>query len=169
MPSWGRVRLFRYEVHCWRDGTIPDLPFAVDSPRRVSNDEGRARRVLDLVTSFPTATWGRDEQAAEEMWNSNSLTARLAALTQRTRPRRTRSPAPDRWTSTGVVRWTNRRRKSRGRGTNPLEPMPVRSAPQQSPAGAAIAMLSIRVFRQMAATVLDEQAVRGGERYREPT
>jgi hypothetical protein len=33
--------------------------------------------VLDLVTSFPTATWGRDEQKAGEMWNSNSLTSGL--------------------------------------------------------------------------------------------
>jgi hypothetical protein len=77
MPSWGRARLFRYEIRCWRDGTIPDLPAAVESPRRVSTDERRARRVLDLVTSFPTATWGRDEQKAGEMWNSNSLTAWL--------------------------------------------------------------------------------------------
>lgn len=77
MLSWGRARLFRYEIRCWRDGTIPDLSAAVESPRRVSTDESRARRVLDLVTSFPTATWGRDEQEAGEMWNSNSLTAWL--------------------------------------------------------------------------------------------
>lgn len=80
MPSWGRSRLFRYEIRCWRDGTIPDLPAAVDSPRRVSNDTIRARRVLALVRCFPTATWGRDEQRAGEMWNSNSLTAWLLAL-----------------------------------------------------------------------------------------
>ena len=35
--------------------------------------------MLDLVTSFPTATWGRDEQRAGDMWNSNSLTAWLLA------------------------------------------------------------------------------------------
>ena len=79
MPSWGHSRLFRYEIRCWRDGTIPDLAAAVDSPRRVSNDDLSARRVLDLVASFPTATWGRDEQQAGEMWNSNSLTAWLLA------------------------------------------------------------------------------------------
>jgi hypothetical protein len=77
MPSWGRTRLFRYEIRCWRDGTIPDLAAAVDSPRRVSNDPVTVRRILDLVPSFPTATWGRDEQQAGEMWNSNSLTAWL--------------------------------------------------------------------------------------------
>ncbi|HEU0303255.1 MAG TPA: hypothetical protein VFR32_01610, partial [Gaiellaceae bacterium] len=26
----GRFRLFRYEVRCWRDGTIPDVAEAVD-------------------------------------------------------------------------------------------------------------------------------------------
>jgi hypothetical protein len=79
LPSWGRSRLFRYEVRCWRDGTIPDLPAAEDSPRRASSDERRARGVLDLVSDFPTATWGRDEQGTGEMWNSNSLTAWLLA------------------------------------------------------------------------------------------
>ena len=77
MPSWGRLRLFRYEVRCGRDGTIADLGYAVDSPRCVSTDGATSRRVLDLVASFPTATWGRDEQGAGDMWNSNSLTAWL--------------------------------------------------------------------------------------------
>jgi len=79
-PSWGRSRLFRYEVRCWRDGTIPDALTAVDSPRRVSSNSSQADQVLRLVESFPTATWGRDEQQAGEMWNSNSLTAWLLAL-----------------------------------------------------------------------------------------
>ena len=77
LPAWGRSRFFRYEVRRWRDGTIPDLSAAVDSPRRVSTDEVVARRVLALVASFPTATWGRDEQRTGDMWNSNSLTAWL--------------------------------------------------------------------------------------------
>jgi hypothetical protein len=76
---WGHARLFRYEIRCWRDGTIPDLAFAVDSPQRVSSDAPRAQRVLDLAAHFPTATWGRDEQRTGEMWNSNSLTAWLLA------------------------------------------------------------------------------------------
>jgi hypothetical protein len=79
MPAWGRSRLFRYEVRCWLDGTIPDLVDAEGDPRRVSSDVMHARQVLDLVSSFPTATWGRDEQQAGEMWNSNSLTAWLLA------------------------------------------------------------------------------------------
>jgi hypothetical protein len=35
--------------------------------------------VLELVPAFPTRTWGRDELAAGEMWNSNSLTSWLLA------------------------------------------------------------------------------------------
>ena len=75
----GHFRLFRYEVRRWRDGEIPDRGEAVDSPQRVSSDRDRAQRVLDLVPDFPTATWGRDEQRAGEMWNSNSLVAWLLA------------------------------------------------------------------------------------------
>ena len=41
LRTWGRYRLFRYEVRCWRAGTIPDLAAAVDSPRRVSTDAAR--------------------------------------------------------------------------------------------------------------------------------
>jgi hypothetical protein len=76
-PSWGRSRLFRYEIHCWRDGTIPDAAAAVDSPRRLSTNETMARNVVELVTSCPAPTWGRDELRTGEMWNSNSLTAWL--------------------------------------------------------------------------------------------
>ena len=75
----GRSRLFRYEVHRWADGVIPDVAEAVDSPDRLSADRDRAQRLLDLVHTFPTATWGRDELEAGEMWNSNSLTSWLLA------------------------------------------------------------------------------------------
>jgi hypothetical protein len=69
----GRLRVFRYEVRCWRDGVIPDLGEAVDSPRFLSEDPGCAERVLDLIPSVPTPAWGRDELRAGEMWNSNSM------------------------------------------------------------------------------------------------
>ena len=75
----GRSRLFRYEVHRWLDGTIPDLDGAVGGARRVSTDRVLARRVLDLAPEFPDRTWGRDEQSTGEMWNSNSLTSWLLA------------------------------------------------------------------------------------------
>ena len=74
-----RLRIFRYEVHRWRDGVIPDLAEAVDSPQRLTSDPLLALRVLDLVTAVPALTWGRDEAQAGEMWNSNSVTAWLIA------------------------------------------------------------------------------------------
>jgi hypothetical protein len=77
----GRLRLFRYEIRCWRDGIIPDLAEAVDSPQRLSDDADRARRLLELVPQAPTPTWGRDEQDAGEMWNSNSLVSWLLTRT----------------------------------------------------------------------------------------
>nr|WP_246378164.1 hypothetical protein [Nocardioides ginsengisegetis] len=75
----GRSRMFRYEVHCWRNGVIPDVDEAVDSPQRLSTDPGRAQRLLALLPSFPNATWGRDDLGAGEMWNSNSLVSWLLA------------------------------------------------------------------------------------------
>lgn len=73
----GRLRLFRYEVRCWRGGRIPDVAEAVDSPRRLTSDPERARAILRLVPQVPTPVWGRDELGGGEMWNSNSLIAWL--------------------------------------------------------------------------------------------
>lgn len=77
----GRGRLFRYEVRRWRDGVIPDVAEAVESPQRLSDDPERARRLLDLVPEAPTPVWGRDELGAGEMWNSNSLISWLIVRT----------------------------------------------------------------------------------------
>jgi hypothetical protein len=71
----GRLRLFRYEIRAWRGGNIPDVAEAVDSPRRLTEDEDRARRVLEVVSRVPTPVWGRDELHVGEMWNSNSVIA----------------------------------------------------------------------------------------------
>jgi hypothetical protein len=68
-----RFRTFRYEVRCWRDGAIPDVGEAVDSPLRLTDDPVLARRILELVPAVPPLVWGRDESQAGEMWNSNSL------------------------------------------------------------------------------------------------
>ena len=73
------MRLFRYEVRCWRDGVIPDVAEAVESPRRLSDDPDCARRLLELVPHVPTPVWGRDELRTGEMWNSNSLISWLIA------------------------------------------------------------------------------------------
>jgi hypothetical protein len=72
-----RFRLFRYEVRRWRDGVIPDVAEAVDSPRRLTDDPETARRLLDLVPTVPRHVWGRDELSTGEMWNSNSVTSWL--------------------------------------------------------------------------------------------
>ncbi len=74
-----RFRVFRYELRRWRDGMIPDVAEAVESPVLLTNDAGLAQRVLDLVPSVPTPVWGRDELLAGEMWNSNSMIAWLLA------------------------------------------------------------------------------------------
>jgi hypothetical protein len=75
----GRLRLFRYEIRRWRDGVIPDVAEAVESPRRLSDDAECARRLLELVPQVPTPVWGRDELHTGEMWNSNSLISWLIA------------------------------------------------------------------------------------------
>ncbi|HEY7620812.1 MAG TPA: hypothetical protein VH834_13640 [Solirubrobacteraceae bacterium] len=75
----GRWRIFRYEIRLWRDGHIPDVAEAVDSPRRLSDDERCARRLLDAVPQVPTPVWGRDELGTGEMWNSNSVIAWVIA------------------------------------------------------------------------------------------
>jgi hypothetical protein len=69
----GRFSIFRYELRRWRDGVIPDVDEAVDSPQRLTTDAALARRVLELVPSVPTPVWGRDELRTGEMWNSNSF------------------------------------------------------------------------------------------------
>jgi hypothetical protein len=79
LRALGRSRFFRYEVRCWRGGVIPDASEAVDSPLRLSGDAVRSKEVLALAAEFPTATWGRDDLRAGEMWNSNSLVAWLLA------------------------------------------------------------------------------------------
>jgi hypothetical protein len=67
------------ELPAWRDGTIADAGWAVASPRVLSRDPDRARRVLELVGELPRPVWGRDELGAGEMWNSNSVIAWLLA------------------------------------------------------------------------------------------
>jgi hypothetical protein len=100
----GHSRLFRYEVRCWRDGHIPDVDEAVESPQRLSHDVARAQRVLELLPDFPRRTWGADEQHTGDMWNSNSLVSWLLArsghdLTSVTPPSGGRAPG---W-SAGLV------------------------------------------------------------------
>ena len=78
--GWARrLRVFRYEVRRWRDGIIPDVAEAVESPQCLSKDLDRAHRLLELVPRVPTPVWGRDELRAGEMWNSNSIISWVVA------------------------------------------------------------------------------------------
>jgi hypothetical protein len=76
----GRLRLFRYELRCWRGGVIPDAAEAIESPRTLSRDTATARRLLELVPAVPRPVWGRDELRLGEMWNSNSVVSWLLAV-----------------------------------------------------------------------------------------
>ena len=58
-------RLFRYEIRRWRDGIIPDVEEAVESPRRLSDDPDRARRLLELVPEVPTPVWAASTTAGQ--------------------------------------------------------------------------------------------------------
>jgi hypothetical protein len=71
----GWWRLFRYEVRCWRGGSIPDLADAVGDPRRLTTDVRLARRLIEALPRIPTPVWGRDELRLGEMWDSNSVVA----------------------------------------------------------------------------------------------
>lgn len=75
----GWISIFRYELRRWRDGVIPDVAEAVESPRRLTDNLEQATRLLALAPDVPTPVWGRDELRAGEMWNSNSIIAWLIA------------------------------------------------------------------------------------------
>jgi hypothetical protein len=77
----GRFRAFRYELRCWREGLIPDIAEAVDSPVRVTEDPAKVEAVLHVLGEVPPLTWGRDELKAGDMWNSNSAVAWALART----------------------------------------------------------------------------------------
>ncbi len=69
----GRLRIFRYELRRWRNGVIPDIAEAVESPQRLTSEVAVARRLLDVMPLVPTPVWGRDALKTGEMWNSNSV------------------------------------------------------------------------------------------------
>jgi hypothetical protein len=73
--------------HSAHQAQVPktDVAEAVDSPRQLTGDEQRARRVLDVVAQVPTPVWGRDELGTGEMWNSNSAIAWVIASSGRGR------------------------------------------------------------------------------------
>lgn len=74
----GRSRWFRYEVRCWRGGTVPDLAWAVQR-QRVADDARAAAALLAAAPRVPRHTWGRDALRVGDMWTSNSVVAWLLA------------------------------------------------------------------------------------------
>ena len=78
----GRFRVFRYEIRRWRNGTIPDVDDAIESPVKVTDDADTTAHVLDDVARVPTPVWGRDEYRTGDMWNSNSVVSWLLARAQ---------------------------------------------------------------------------------------
>ncbi len=79
-PLLRGLRIFRYEARCWAGGEIPDLDYAVDSPALLSSEREAAEAIIAATKRIPTPTWGRDELATGEMWNSNSVIAWLLAV-----------------------------------------------------------------------------------------
>jgi hypothetical protein len=65
----GRLKLFRYEIRCWRDGRIPDVAEAV-ATHRLSDDAAAAQALIERVPHVPIRTWTPN-------WNSNSVIAWL--------------------------------------------------------------------------------------------
>ena len=82
-PVWSRraarLRWFRYEVRCWRDGVILDAGEAVGGPVPLSDDPAAGRSLLAAVPTVPPLLWGRRLPGTAEMWNSNSVIAYLLA------------------------------------------------------------------------------------------
>lgn len=132
----GRSRLFRYEVHCWRNGTIADLAEAVESPRLLTDDEDTCRRLLAGLTGVPTPVWGRDDLSTGEMWNSNSVTA-WALVDCGLDAQAVAPPAGGRapgWTA-GVVAARRSPRLVGSSAARPVETSPRVSSARSGPAG----------------------------------
>lgn len=73
----GRWRAFRYEVRCWRGGSIPDTQWAVSSVPVTCPDPAGLERLTHEVAQVPRHVWGRHMHGVADMWNSNSLIAWL--------------------------------------------------------------------------------------------
>jgi len=99
----GRFRIFRYEVRRWRDGVIPDVGEAVDSPRRLTDDPACAEIYPDVVDGLeneggvPSRLLKTDRRKAEKEGTPCRMFAGSpSGRTTRTASRWTRSPARER-------------------------------------------------------------------------
>ena len=71
-----RLKLFRYEVRCWRNGVIPDLVYAAAPPVDLALPPAAAGALLNRVGQVPRRVWGA-KMSGGDMWNSNSLVSWL--------------------------------------------------------------------------------------------
>jgi hypothetical protein len=117
------LRIFRYESRCWRDGVIPDLAEAAESPQRLTDDPVLVQRVLDLVPRSPTTRLGTRRAGR---WRNVELELPdlLAARTQRDRCRG--GAAADPRPRSGMARWCRRRPPARRVDEFGRPPRPVR-------------------------------------------
>ena len=77
----GRSALFRYEVRCWRGGTIPDRRWAVEDPIPSLRQGGRRPIAAATHPRIPHApTWGRTVLDTGETVESNSLVSWLLTV-----------------------------------------------------------------------------------------
>ena len=112
-----RLRLFRYEIRRWRDGVVPDLSFAVESPICISEDPASTRAVFEALPHVPPLVWGRDEHHVGEMWSCNSITS-WALTTARIDTRKIALPRGGRapgWDAGRVVAESHSTRDQRAR------------------------------------------------------
>lgn len=72
----GRLKLFRYEVRCWRSGVIPDLGYAPEPPLVFNVSTSGADALRARVPQVPDMVWGA-KMPDGDMWNSNSLVSWL--------------------------------------------------------------------------------------------
>src|SRR5437764_192356 len=102
----GRFRMFRYEIRMWRGGHIPDVAEAVDSPRRLTDDEEHTRRVLELVVQALRIAdeTGDDELAVRLQYRTTRLVEQAASEIHQKRRRRRRSRRPASGVPGGIAR-----------------------------------------------------------------
>ena len=72
-------RGLRHEVCVWRDGTIFDAGWAVESPQCVTSGAHVARRAIELASQVPARVSGRDEAGVGDIWNSTSVVSWILA------------------------------------------------------------------------------------------
>ena len=108
----GRFRIFRYEVRRWRDGVIPDIGEAVESPQQLTGDPLLAQRVLDLV---PACRHSSGDATRASRGDVELQLVDLLADRPQWAPRRVGASASG-WARSRVASWRRGRQKSREGG-----------------------------------------------------